>query len=74
MKFLLIFFIVLILAWRWRTWRAAEHVTKQKPASDKAAANMVACRQCGVHVPASEAIVGAHGTYCSVAHRLTMEP
>lgn len=30
---------------------------------------MVACADCGTHIPESDAIHGAHGVYCSQAHR-----
>lgn len=77
MRFLLVFLVVLVLAWRWRTWReAVQHEAARS--LDKAAkpdtTDMVACHQCGVHIPAHDAVVGALGTYCSVAHRLRMEP
>jgi hypothetical protein len=29
---------------------------------------MVACATCGLNLPRSEAVVGADGLYCSVAH------
>lgn len=75
MRFLLVFLVVLVLAWRWRAWREATQLeTKNKPPAVPDATAMVACRQCGVHVPANDAVVGAKGMYCSVAHRLNMEP
>ncbi len=75
MRFLLVFLVVLVLAWRWRTWREAAH--RQAPGKEKNTSdttNMVACHQCGLHVPAQDAVTGAQGSYCSVAHRLSMEP
>ena len=30
---------------------------------------MVACRQCGTHLPETEAVRGQQGTYCSTEHR-----
>jgi len=74
-KFLLVFLVVLVIAWRWRTWREASQLTvKRKNAVVPDAMTVVACRQCGVHLPASDAVVGTQGSYCSVAHRLSMEP
>jgi uncharacterized protein len=72
-RFLLVFLVVLVLAWRWRTWRASE---QQRRASDTPpkTTDMVRCAQCGMHVPAHEAVVGLKGQYCSTAHRLSMEP
>lgn len=75
MRFLLVFLVVLVLVWRWRTWREA--VQRKMPRNDKVTAgttDTVACRQCGMHVPTQDAVVGTSGAYCSSAHRLTMEP
>ena len=75
MKFLLVFLVVLIIAWRWRTWREAIQLTvKRKSAAVPDATTMVACHHCGVHLPVSDAVVGTQGNYCSAAHRLIMEP
>lgn len=75
MKFLLVFLVVLVIAWRWRTWREAGQLPeKRKNGVVPYATTMVACRQCGLHLPASDAVVGTQGSYCSVAHRLSMEP
>lgn len=75
MRFLLIFLVVLVLAWRWRVWRE----TRQKELQRKQAAKpktvgMVACNDCGLHIPAGDAVTGTLGNYCSVAHRLHQEP
>lgn len=35
--------------------------------------DMVACPQCGVHLPASEALPGRGGMFCSEAHRSAYE-
>jgi uncharacterized protein len=69
----MIFLVVLVLAWRWRSWRASEQ-QRRKPDSPPKVTDMVRCAQCGVHVPANEAVVGQKGQYCSSAHRLIMEP
>ncbi len=75
MKFLLVFLVVLVIAWRWRSWReAGQLAVKRKKPVVPDATTMIACHQCGVHLPAGEAIVGAQGSYCSVAHRLSVEP
>lgn len=75
MRFLLVFLVVLVLAWRWRTWREAAR--REMPRNDNAApstTDTVACHHCGVHIPAQDAVIGALGAYCSGAHRLSMEP
>lgn len=75
MRFLLVFLAVLLLAWRWRTWRAAQApLTRHTPPAPQAPQTMLQCHQCGVHLPASDAVMGARGAYCSTAHRQHMEP
>jgi uncharacterized protein len=72
-RFLLIFLVVLVLAWRWRSWRA--QTQRQRAASaPPQTTDMVRCAQCGVHVPANEAVTGLKGQYCSSAHRQSLEP
>jgi uncharacterized protein len=34
---------------------------------------MVACLQCGTHLPESEAVQGRQGAYCSTEHRQLRE-
>ncbi len=77
MKFLLIFFIFMVLLWQWRN-RHSDTDTRpeRKAGSVKKPAQpttMVACAHCGLHVPAEDAITGNQGTYCSVAHRQLRE-
>jgi uncharacterized protein len=74
-KFLLVFLVVLLVAWRWRAWR--EVAQRDKRVADRAkpsTTEMVLCRHCGVHIPVNEAVVGVQGNYCSAAHRLAREP
>lgn len=78
MRYLLVFLAVLLLVWRWRTGRSAalqerERAAQNRPPVQGAARTMVACAQCGVHVPADDACKGARGAYCSVAHRQQAE-
>jgi len=40
------------------------------PAAESAAAPMVRCAQCGVHLPQDRALTQANQWYCSEAHRL----
>lgn len=75
MKYLLLFLVVFFIAWRWKTTRTAlERKAQQKQAAAPAALAMVRCQQCGVHVPANDALTGAQGSYCSAAHRCLAEP
>lgn len=74
MRFLLVLIVVLVAAWRWRTWREA--VQRKRHEVDKAipkTTNTVVCHHCGVHIPSNDAVTGAMGVYCSTAHRLNME-
>lgn len=74
MKFLLVFLVVLIVAWGWRSARKPALRERPKPtAKPPGPADMVACRQCGVHIPAPDSIDGALGVYCSDAHRQQAE-
>jgi uncharacterized protein len=34
---------------------------------------MLACAQCGVHLPANEALPGRGGVFCGAAHRAAFE-
>jgi uncharacterized protein len=74
MKYLLIFLVVLLLAWRWRSSRSTQQrdVQRKKPAS-AIPQDMVRCHQCGVHIPVNEAVIGTRGAYCSAAHRQKTE-
>lgn len=72
MKFLLLLLVVLAGVWIWRSQRAAERPpaprpppARRPPAEPSA---MVACRHCGLHLPASDAIDGPGGPYCSAEH------
>ena len=48
---------------------------KAPPPSGRAnvPAIMVACRQCGTHLPETEAVQGSQGAYCSADHRRQYE-
>ena len=70
MKFLL-WALVIYLAWRWYETKKvkASGDAEPAPASGDGAEKMVACAQCGIHVPMSEAVRGASKYYCCEAHR-----
>jgi uncharacterized protein len=72
---LLVFLVVLVLAWRWRNWRENrrnEEIPRSKP--DAHPTNVVACLDCGLHVPARDAVSGTFGAYCCADHRANREP
>lgn len=75
MKFLLMFFIFMVLLWQWR--RAREDKVRKTTRQNQASAgvvDMVACAHCGLHLPASDAVRSASAVYCSSAHRQAREP
>ncbi len=65
--------VVLAGVWLWRLNRpadASQRVNKPQPEL----LDMVRCTQCGMHLPAAEAIHGMSGPYCSLDHRQRAEP
>lgn len=75
MRFLLAFLVLLVLAWRWRSWREArQRELQDRKRTTPETVGMVACRHCGLHVPPQDAVAGSLGSYCSAAHRLSGEP
>ena len=71
-KFVLL--LVIIAALVWLTRRGRRRVSggdAPPPAAPKEA--MVACAQCGLHLPNGEALPGRGGLFCSEAHRAQFE-
>ena len=75
MKYVLVFLVIFLVAWRWRSARTAEHseAVHKKAAAKALPVDVVACAHCGVHVPLLDAIDGTRGMYCSHAHRTVAE-
>jgi uncharacterized protein len=71
-KYLLVFLVVFLVAWRWRSARGWEQHSRAQRKKEEPT-TMVACRRCGVHLPEQEAFPGAQGSYCSAAHRAATE-
>ncbi|MFC5520447.1 PP0621 family protein [Polaromonas jejuensis] len=75
MKYLLVTALILVVFWLWRHNRQVERDEAARPQPRKpssqagAATEVVACSVCQVHLPRSEALIGAKGIYCSEAHR-----
>ncbi len=65
MKYLLLLLIVLGGIW----WIRQQRKPEQPPSQKSGPQVMVPCTHCGTHVPEDDAIRGAHGLYCSAAHR-----
>lgn len=75
MKYLL-WALVIYFAWRWYQTKTSTNPDADAPAAtvdaagDATAERMVACAQCGIHLPLSEAVRGDGALhYCSEAHR-----
>lgn len=45
----------------------------RKPAPPAAPQTMSRCAECGMHLPADEALPGKGGVFCSAAHRASFE-
>lgn len=73
MKYLLVLAVVLIAFYLWRnnrlTDRRDDAVPKAPTPKPNTPAIMVACRECGTHLPDTEAVRGRAGVYCSVEHQ-----
>ncbi|MDP1742918.1 MAG: PP0621 family protein [Polaromonas sp.] len=74
MKYLIVFAVLLVGIWLWRTNRRTESRDKKPPprptvSGPKQATEVVACAVCAVHLPRPDAVPGKHGLYCSEAHR-----
>ncbi len=67
MKYLFWALVLLLVWWAWRRSRAAG--SQPTPPATPPAQDMVTCTHCGIHLPHNEAVAGAHGQYCSTAHR-----
>ena len=77
LKWLLVIAVV-VLGWAW--WRQQRVPRPPRPTPGKAPATpshlpepMLRCRHCGTYVPASDAVRGALGPYCSDEHRRLAE-
>ena len=83
MKYLLVLGVVLFGIWLWRHNRAVD--ARERESERKATAKpvprqppsvptqMVACTQCGLHLPLADAVTGQDGHYCTDAHRRAHE-
>lgn len=68
--FRLLFWIAIIVAaiWVWRRYISGPKRAAPQPRQDDAAAPMVRCAHCGVHVPKNQALAQEQNWYCSQAH------
>jgi uncharacterized protein len=71
MKFALVLVAVIVLLWLLRG--TFNRRVKPPAAKPKNPLPMLACAQCGVHLPANEALPGRGGAFCGDAQRSAFE-
>ncbi|AOW11962.1 hypothetical protein LPB72_02585 [Hydrogenophaga crassostreae] len=71
MKFLLVLSVIVVAIWLWRNNRQGDLDSTKRPPPKPTALPMamVACLQCGTHLPESESVRGPGGRYCCDEHR-----
>lgn len=79
MKLVLVFAVVLIGFFVWRSNRASAKrvpppVRPPAKADAGSAIEMVRCDVCGLHCPKVDAVAGKRGLYCTAQHRQQAEP
>ena len=72
MKFLVLLVVVVGVLWLMRSLRKPTLPPTPKPPPLQNE-EMVACAQCGVHLPRTEALPGRGGVFCGEAHRSAFE-
>jgi uncharacterized protein len=75
MKYFVIFLVIFLVAWKWRSARSSDQIEARRERERKSAAptEMVECARCGVHLPAKDAVQGQQGIYCGETHRALAE-
>ncbi len=78
MKYLLVLVVVLVAFYIWRNNRIADRSGERDapappPRRPAPPAIMVACLECGTHLPEGEAVQGRLGVYCCAEHRQQRE-
>lgn len=72
MKFLLVFAVLVVAFYVWRSNRLGDPPQRtggRHPPPAKVPAIMLACAQCGTHLPETDAVHGPQGVYCSTEHQ-----
>jgi uncharacterized protein len=73
MKLVLIVVAVVALLWLLRGVRRRVAPPPAATPASSAPQEMVACAQCGVHLPRGESLPGRGGVFCGEAHRAAFE-
>jgi len=71
MKYLLLLLLAGYVLWSWRHGQDARKAASapSQPAQQTQTIDMVACAQCGVHLPVSQALSARSAYFCSAAHQ-----
>jgi uncharacterized protein len=72
MKYLVLVLIVVLVLWLGRSSRRTPAARAPTPPTGRRQA-MIACAQCGLHLPRDEALPGRGGLFCGEAHRTEYE-
>ena len=75
MKYLIVLLVIAIVIWLSRAGKRAEKVQAEKARQRPAVTQdlMVACAQCNVHLPRSDAVASRGKLFCCEAHRAVFE-
>ena len=78
MKYFLLFVIVFVFVWHWRSTRRADIAQRKRkvhpaPGTVPGPVDMVQCAHCHLHLALPDAVGGRKGVYCSVEHRALAE-
>jgi len=72
MKYLVLFLVVFFVLWLGRSKRA-DRGSRREASPPVPPDTMLACAQCGLHLPRGEALPGRGGVFCGEAHRVAYE-
>ncbi|MBW8828222.1 MAG: hypothetical protein JF606_02095 [Burkholderiales bacterium] len=73
MKFLILIVVVLLVLWVMRGKRPQVPSARPPEPPPVPQEPMLACAQCGLHLPRAEALPGRGGVFCSESHRTMYE-
>jgi len=67
-KGLLLLAAVLVVVWLWKSRSSPVKPDRAARSKEPQLQDMVRCHQCGLHLPAADAIAGRQGSYCCAEH------